>query len=180
MPGNRLLFTGFRSCSPATTVVDQLPLLLTSFPVVRSLGCGGGLGLIFLGELNQFVKNLWLEDGDFAQHLAIQIDACQAQAMHELAVGQSASSNSGGDSDNPQAPHISLFQAAMGACEDACSDDGFFDCSVQLVAAHYVSACFAEETFLDSTAGGTFTHSHGSFDLTLNLERPQRVRSGAN
>src|SRR5919109_2339868 len=66
------------------------------------------------GSLGKTSKRLGIADGDVGEHLAVELDAGLAEAVHELAVAHALAPRGGVDPDDPQAAEVTLAVAAGG------------------------------------------------------------------
>src|SRR5919204_2051238 len=76
-----------------------------------SVGCSGSRRLP--GALGKPSEGLGVADGDVRQDLAVQLDLRQAEAVHELAVGQPLAPRRGVDAGDPEAAEVALPVAAV-------------------------------------------------------------------
>src|SRR3546814_579262 len=68
-------------------------------------------GLVGLGD--DCLERFRLVHSDIGQHLAVQFDAGQLQAMHELAVGQTFHADGGVDALDPERAEVPLLNLAV-------------------------------------------------------------------
>src|SRR3954453_9199888 len=65
------------------------------------------------GGLSKSAERLSVADGDVGQHLAVELDLGQAQAVHELAVAHALLAGGGVDALDPQAAEVALAVLAV-------------------------------------------------------------------
>src|SRR3954463_5523258 len=65
------------------------------------------------GGVRKTSEGLGVADGDVGQHLAVELDLGQAQAVHELAVAHSLLARGGVDALDPQAAEVALAVLAV-------------------------------------------------------------------
>src|SRR5439155_26499143 len=65
------------------------------------------------GCLGESAERLRVAHGDVGKHLAIQLDAGQAQAVHQLRVAHAVLPRGGVDACDPQATEVALAVAAV-------------------------------------------------------------------
>src|SRR3954447_10473371 len=80
----------------------------------RSCWCCGSLsGRGLPGCLGESAERLGVAHGNVGQHLAVQLDAGQLQAVHELRVAHAVELGGGVDAGDPQAAEVALAVAAV-------------------------------------------------------------------
>src|SRR4051812_49918972 len=65
------------------------------------------------GALGESAEGLGVAHGDVSQHLAVELDAGELQAVDEGAVAHAVLARSGVDADDPQAAEVALAVAAV-------------------------------------------------------------------
>src|SRR3954462_8081489 len=65
------------------------------------------------GCLGKTSERLGVADGDVREHLAVELDAGDLQAVHELAVRHALLAGGRGDADDPQAAEVALLVAPV-------------------------------------------------------------------
>src|SRR3954452_2331701 len=65
------------------------------------------------GGLSKTSEGLGVADGDVGQHLAVELDLSQAQAVHQLAVAHALLARGGVDPLDPQAAELALTVLAV-------------------------------------------------------------------
>src|SRR5215211_5104838 len=65
------------------------------------------------GSLGKTSERLGVADGDVGEHLAVELDAGLAQAVHELAVAHALAASGGVDTHDPEAAKVALAVAAV-------------------------------------------------------------------
>src|SRR4051812_44506050 len=65
------------------------------------------------GAIGKSAEGLGVADGDVGQHLAVELDAGELQAVDERAVAHAVLARGGVDADDPQAPEVALAVAAV-------------------------------------------------------------------
>src|SRR3954465_12878700 len=65
------------------------------------------------GGLGKSAERLSVADGDVGQHLAVELDLGQAQAVHELAVAHALLARGGVDALDPEAAEVALAVLAV-------------------------------------------------------------------
>src|SRR4051795_11795117 len=65
------------------------------------------------GALGESAEGLGVADGDVREHLAVELDARQLEAVHERPVGQALLARGGVDAGDPQAAEVALAVAAV-------------------------------------------------------------------
>src|SRR3954467_3956033 len=80
----------------------------------RSCWCCGSLsGRGLPGCLGESAERLGVAHGDVGQHLAVQLDTGQLEAVQELAVAHAVQAGGGVDTGDPQAAEVALAVAAV-------------------------------------------------------------------
>src|SRR5215210_6931367 len=86
-------------------------------PEGRGARCGGVFGgsgrRRLAGALGESPEGLGVAHGDVGQHLAVQLDAGQLQAVHERAVAHALLAGGGVDAGDPQAAEVALAVAPV-------------------------------------------------------------------
>src|SRR3954447_5920258 len=65
------------------------------------------------GALGKASERLGVADGDVREDLAVHLDLGEAQAVHELAVGEALTARGGVDAGDPEAAEVALAVAAV-------------------------------------------------------------------
>src|SRR5215208_6380276 len=78
-------------------------------------GCelGGSLRRRLTGGVGESGERLGVADGDVREDLAVELDAGELEAVHELAVAQAVLARGGVDARDPEAPEVALAVAAI-------------------------------------------------------------------
>ena len=81
---------------------------------------------VFLCCIAECCESCCIIDSHLGEHLAVDLDACLLEAVHELAVGDAVSSGSCVDSCDPQSSVFSLLVLAS----DVCGSQASHNCRV--------------------------------------------------
>src|SRR4051812_49783565 len=65
------------------------------------------------GALGESAEGLGVAHGDVGQHLAVELDAGQLEAVHERAVAHAVLARGGVDAGDPEAAEVALAVAAV-------------------------------------------------------------------
>src|SRR5215207_143435 len=65
------------------------------------------------GFLGKPSERLGVADGDVREHLAVELDACLLETMHELAVAHALLTGGGVDAHDPEPAEVTLLVAAV-------------------------------------------------------------------
>src|SRR5215212_6705062 len=77
------------------------------------------------GALGKSAEGLGVAHGDVGQHLAVQLDTGQLEAVHERAVGHPVLARGGVDAGDPEAAEVALAVAAVPVRVGVRLHDGF-------------------------------------------------------
>src|SRR5215217_3429764 len=77
------------------------------------------------GALGESAEGLGVARGDVRQHLAVELDAGQLEAVHERAVGHPVLARGGVDAGDPEAAEVALAIAAVAVRVGVRLHDGF-------------------------------------------------------
>src|SRR4051794_5216414 len=101
-------------CGDVITEQKRAPLRVEGRPVEGSAGVRSKLGRRGLsGALGKSAEGLWVAHGDVGQHLAVQLDTGQLQAVDERRVRHALGTRGGVDAGDPEAAEVTLAVAAI-------------------------------------------------------------------
>src|SRR5690606_7328776 len=86
------------------------------------------------GGFDDLGEGLRIADGDFAEALAVQVDAGLLQQVDELAVSQPIGASRGADAGDPELAEVALAQGAVKPGVTPCAFNGYAGLTVALAA----------------------------------------------
>ncbi len=132
------------------------------------------LGDLGFGQLDQLREIFLLADGKIGQNLAVQSNACLAQAKHQLGIGKTVFTSTGIDTQDPQLAKFALAELTAGIGIDKRTLNSFASRTIQTTMAT-AEALGHIQIFLVPTMGSkTSLHAHGKY---LQCIGPARRRS---
>jgi hypothetical protein len=102
-----------------------------------------------------------IEDGDFGEALAVELDVGGFEAGDELAVAEVALAAGGAEARDPEAAELALSDAAVAKGEGAGAVESFLDGAEELAASADKTFGPLVEAFVGLGAGGTLASTHG-------------------
>src|ERR1700689_188240 len=92
--------------------------------VCRVPGGPGSGSRRLAGDLGETSEGVCVAHGDVGEHLAVELDAGQLEAVHQLRVAHAVDPRGGVDAGDPQAPEIALAVAPVAVGVGVCLEQG--------------------------------------------------------
>src|SRR5579875_2821330 len=91
----------------------RAPSLSGATPGRLAVGAGRSGGRRLAGALRETSEGVGVADGDVGEHLAVELDAGEREAVHELRVAHAVLARGGVDAGDPQAAEVALAVAPV-------------------------------------------------------------------
>src|ERR687896_1575010 len=99
---------------------------------IEGVSAGSGRGRL-AGALGESAEGLGIAHGDVREHLAVELDPGQLEAVHEGAVAHAVLARGGVDARDPEAAEVALAVAAVAVRVGVRLHDGFLGAAVGAV-----------------------------------------------
>jgi hypothetical protein len=116
-------------------------------------------------QFDDFIERDRVGDRHIGEHFTVENDVGLLQAANELAVTESAHTDGGVDTNDPQGAEVSFANATVASREHVRAQNGFFHGAQQFAATAAKALRSFKKSFLRSTTRRAFTNSHLSIFL---------------